>query len=139
MSDTKLSKGQCLCGKVKITASSMSNKMGTCHCNMCRKWTGGPLFATDCQSDVSFEGDEYITVFDSSDWAQRGFCKSCGSHLFYRLKENNQHYIPVGIFEDDEKFIFEHQIFIDEKPEYYSFSNKTHDMTGAEVFAQYRS
>ena len=24
----------------------------------------------------------------SSAWAERGFCKNCGSHLFYRLKEN---------------------------------------------------
>ncbi len=36
-----------------------------------------------------------------------------------------------------ESAVFDHQIFIDEKPDYYSFSNKTYNVTGEEVFAQY--
>jgi hypothetical protein len=139
MSEPTVGKGRCLCGKVRVTASTMSNQIGACHCRMCRLWAGGPLLAIDCGTNVSFEGQEYIAVFDSSDWAERGFCKSCGSHLFFRLKENHQYFMPVGIFEDDEKFVFHHQIFIDEKPKYYCFSNQTRDMTGAEFFAQYHS
>lgn len=137
MSDTRVGRGRCLCGKVKVTASTMSNQIGACHCKMCRIWTGGPLLAIDCGSNVSFEGQEQIGVFNSSDWAERGFCKNCGTHLFYRLKDSNQYIMPVGIFEDNEKFVFDHQIFIDEKPEYYCFSDKTHKMTGAEFFAKY--
>jgi hypothetical protein len=45
--------------------------------------------------------------------------------------------MPVGIFEDGGKWVFDHQIFIDEKPEYYNFSNETHNLTGAEFFAKY--
>ncbi len=36
-------------------------------------------------------------------------------------------------------FVFSSQIFIDEKPAYYEFANKTHNMTGAEVFAAFRA
>lgn len=136
MSETTIGKGRCLCGKVKVTASKMSHNVGSCHCGMCRRWTGGPLLAVDCGSDVSFEGKENIGVYDSSDWAERGFCKSCGTHLFYRLKESGEYIMMVGIFDDD-NFVFDHQIFIDEKPAYYSFSNETQNMTGAEVFAKY--
>ncbi|CAK2066980.1 hypothetical protein VCRA2123O443_40306 [Vibrio crassostreae] len=32
-----------------------------------------------------------------------------------------------------------HQIFIDEKPEYYEFKNETHNMIGAELFANFES
>ena len=71
--------------------------------------------------------------------AERGFCKKCGSHLFYRLKQNNQHYIPVGIFDNSQDFVFDHQIFIDEKPEYYSFANETKNMTGEEVLLMFAS
>lgn len=39
--------------------------------------------------------------------------------------EPTPYIMPVGIFENDEK------------PGYYSFSNKTHNMTSAEVFAKY--
>ena len=137
MSDTNTGKGHCLCGAVHIAASTMSTIVGVCHCGMCRRWTGGPLFAMDCGSDVTFTGQENIGVFASSDWAERGFCKKCGSHLFYRLKQANQYIMPAGIFDNAEQLVFDHQIFIEEKPEYYSFANKTHNMTGAEVFAQY--
>jgi hypothetical protein len=129
--------GNCLCGATRISVKTMSVNFGACHCDMCLKWTGGPLLAVDCGSDVSFEGTENITAFSSSDWAERGFCNKCGSHLFYRLKENNQYFMPVGLFNDCEDLIFHHQIFIDKKPPFYCFANETEDMTGAEFFAQF--
>ena len=91
----------------------------------------------DCGTDITFEGEEDITVYNSSDWAERGFCNKCGSHLFYRLKETRQHMVPVGLLDDQESFVFESQVFIDKKPSFYSFSNKTNDMTEAEIFAMY--
>lgn len=78
-----------------------------------------------------------MTLFDSSAWAERAFCKKCGSNLFYRIKEAGQHFVPAGIFGDVEDLIFDHQVFIDEKPAYYSFANNTQDMTGPEIFAKY--
>ena len=108
--------GQCLCGAVRITAKNAQNDVGACHCEMCRRWSGGPLMAIDCGSDVSIEGAENVSVYDSSAWAERGFCSKCGSHLFYRIKENAQHIVPVGIFGADENFVFNSQVFIDEKP-----------------------
>jgi hypothetical protein len=53
------------------------------------------------------------------------------------LKDNSKYYIPVGIFDNSEGLVFEHQVFIDEKPEYYSFANETKNLTGAELFAQF--
>jgi len=104
---------------------------------MCRKWGGGPLLAVDCGTDVSFAGEEDISIFDSSAWAERGFCNQCGTHLFYRLKESKQYIMPAGLFDDEERFVFDEQVFIDEKPSFYCFANKTKDMTGAEIFAKY--
>jgi len=139
MADGSEGKGSCLCGAVKITAKSISSDVGVCHCGMCRKWTGGPLMAVDCGIKVTFEGGENISVYNSSEWAERAFCCKCGSHLYYRLKEPNQHMIPVGLFDTEISFVFDHQIFIDSKPSYYHFGNKTKVMTGEEVFAQYAS
>ncbi len=90
-----------------------------------------------CESDVTIDGEEFVSIYDSSAWAERGFCSKCGTHLFYRLKESQQHMVPAGLLEDDERLIFESQVFIDEKPSFYEFSNKTEDMTGAELFAKY--
>lgn len=138
MSDVIEGRGSCLCGATRITAKSINQKnVGACHCTMCRKWGGGPLMAVDCGTDVSFEGEKNISVFDSSKWAERGFCNKCGSHLFYRLKESKQYIMAVGLFDDDKLFVFDHQVFIDEKPSFYRFANETNDMTGAEMFAKY--
>jgi len=137
MSDVTERQGKCLCGAVAITAKNASNNVGACHCSMCRRWGGGPLMAIDCGTDVSIDGEENVSVFNTSEWAERGFCSKCGSHLFYRLKQTGQHIIAAGIFEDGESLVFDHQVFIDEKPSYYRFANETHDMTGAEVFAKY--
>jgi len=93
----------------------------------------------DCGTDISFEGEDDIKVYNSSNWAERGFCKKCGSHLFYRLKESKQHMVPAGLFDDQEHFVFESQVLIDQKPAFYSFSNKTHDLTEAEVFEMFGS
>ena len=106
---------------------------------MCRKWGGSALLVVDCGSEISFPSKENVGIYQSYDWAERGFCNKCGSHLFYRLKQNNQYYIPVGIFDNKEDLVFDHQIFIDEKPEFYSFANKTNNMTGEEVMAMFAS
>ncbi len=45
--------------------------------------------------------------------------------------------VPVGLFDEDTSLNFDRQVFIDEKPAYYSFANETLDMTGAEVFAKF--
>ncbi|MEM8779439.1 MAG: GFA family protein [Cyanobacteria bacterium P01_G01_bin.49] len=137
MSNTNVVKGSCLCGAVNLSTISMSHHVGACHCSMCRKWSGGSLLVVECESDVSFSGEENIGIYESSEWAERGFCQKCGSHLFYKLKQNNQYYIPVGIFDNSKDLVFDHQIFIDEKPEYYAFANETKNMTGEEVFAQF--
>ena len=135
--NTSVKEGSCLCGAVKISANTVSNEAGACHCGTCRKWAGGPFMAVDCGIDVSFEGEEDLGIYASSDWAERGFCKKCGSNLFYKLKETGQYIMAVGIFDDSQSFVFDHQVFIDEKPGYYSFANETQNMTGAEVFAQF--
>jgi len=137
MSTTIEAKGSCLCGGVEIQAASMSSEVGACHCSMCRKWTGGPLLAVDCNTEVKILGEENISAYSSSEWAERGFCSKCGTHLFYKLKQSDQYIIPVGLFDVESELCFDHQIFIEEKPEYYTFANETKNMTGEEVFAQF--
>ena len=128
---------KCLCGSVRMSVNEDFRKVSACHCEMCATWGGGPLMAVHCGSDLNLTGQDSISVFHSSDWAERGFCKKCGSHLYYRFKPNGEYTIPAGLFENQSKFEFEEQIFIDKKPGYFEFSNPTRNMTEAEVFAKY--
>lgn len=93
------------------------------------------MFAVHCGSKVEFKGKE-PTTYQSSDWAERGFCSKCGTHLFYHLLPSNDYIIPAGLFQDDQ-FQLSNEIFIDEKPGFYELKNKTTKMTGQEVFEQF--
>lgn len=129
--------GRCLCGEIEIQALEAPHAVGACHCNMCRRWGGGPFMELACGTSVRFSSEENISIFSSSDWAERGFCKRCGTHLFYRLKQTGQHMVPVGLFDDDDGLRFETQVFVDERPSYYDFANETSDMTGQEIFEKF--
>ena len=137
MSDTTSRNGVCLCGAVTLTAAMASHVVGACHCHSCRRWGGGPFMELNCGDAVTIDGVDNVSVYNSSDWAERGFCKHCGTHLFYRLKESNQHMVPVGIFTTDDNLSFDTQVFFEEKPGYYNFANQTEDMTGPELFAKF--
>lgn len=137
MPTTSTMRGKCLCGQVTLTAKEVEPTLAVCHCGMCRQWGSGPMFVVDAGNRVSIEGEESITRFDSSDWAERGFCKACGTQLFYRLKGNGEYFLFTGIFEPQKDWVFNHEIFIEGKPAFFNFANDTKKMTGEEVFAQF--
>jgi hypothetical protein len=139
MSEQNKQGGSCLCGAVKISAQNLSRHVGACHCGMCRKWGGGPFMTAFCGTEIVFDSEDAIEVYQSSTWAERGFCKQCGSHLFYRISASQQYMVPIGLFDDPDELVFERQVFIDRKPVFYSFSENTNNMTEAEVFERYGS
>lgn len=128
-------KGHCLCGAVSFT-SSEAKEIGACHCAFCRRWSGGPLLAVHCGPDVSFESTDQITAYASSEWAERAFCKQCGTHLYYKLLATGEYFIPAGAF-DSSDFELTSQIYIDKKPAYYAFANQTTMLTEQQVIEQY--
>lgn len=137
MANAQSAHGQCLCGNVKVTVKQASTQMEVCHCNMCQTWSGGPLLAVNCGVDVEFEGRSAIQVYESSDWAERGFCQHCGTHLFYRLKHNNQTIIPAGLLKTKQGLSMHEELFIEQKPTYYDFANPSTKLTGKQLFERF--
>ena len=129
--------GRCLCGAVKITLKGDHREVGVCHCAMCRRWGSGPNMAIEAGQDIEIEGRDQVTAYRSSDWAERAFCRTCGSNLYYRIVEADQYFLCAGVLDNPEGLVLTSQIFIDEKPAFYGFANETKTMTGAEVFALY--
>ena len=137
MTDAKTYSGGCLCGAVRFKATPRQAKFGACHCDMCRRWTGGPYLAVGCGGDVDFNSLDGVAVYTSSDWAERGFCGKCGTILFYRLKQTGHYQVSLGAFDDAGDLVFTSQIFIDEKPDQYDFANETRKLTGRQVIDAY--
>lgn len=128
-------KGQCLCSAVTIETADKS-EIGACHCGFCRKWGGGPMLAVHCGADVEIDGTESVRTFASSDWAERAFCRRCGTHLYYKLHATGEHFIPAGLIDSD-AFEMASQIYIDKKPAYYDFANETPMLTEQQVIEQF--
>jgi len=91
---------------------------------------------TDGGNAVDVDGAENVQVYASYEWAERAFCKQCGTHLYYRLTQPNQFMLPAGLFKDAD-FVLEKEIYVDEQPDYYRFANNTEKLTEAEVIAQF--
>lgn len=132
-------KGRCLCGAVSFeTADTPDRKgeIGACHCGFCRRWGGGPLLAVHCGPDLRFEGREQIATYASSDWAERAFCRTCGTHLYYKLLATGEYFVPAGTLDTD-ALEMKSQIYIDRKPPYYAFANDTPTLTEQQVIDRY--
>ena len=129
--------GRCLCGKVVLRLVGEVHDVTACHCDMCRRWGGGPALGLVGDYNVEIDGEENIVRFRSSEWAERAFCGVCGSNLFYQLVDTDKIGVEAGLLDDQSGLTFTGQIFIDEKPDWYTFANETKKMTGAEVFAMY--
>ncbi|BCX53412.1 MULTISPECIES: GFA family protein [Comamonas] len=125
---------RCLCKAVLVTAPD-THEVHVCHCSMCRRWGEGPAFTLHGGTAVQTSGP--VTRYASSPWAERAFCSSCGTHLFYRLLASNEHFLSAGLFQDAQGLTLAQQIYIDEKPDYYALANDTPTLTGAEVQALY--
>lgn len=135
--ETRSLSGRCLCGSVRFVAPAARTEVSVCHCDMCRRWSGGPEFAVECGTRIDFEDETPIARHRSSDWAERAFCSRCGSGLFYRILGSGEHIVNAGVFDDQSVFVLTEQIFVDEKPHWYDFANETAMKTGAQVFAEF--
>lgn len=126
--------GHCLCGAVTFTAEDVETDVHGCHCRTCSRWNGGPALAVGV-GKITYEGEQNITRFESSAWAERGFCKLCGSNLFFRLKEADHYIVMMGSFDDLLPYKLSGEIFIDEKPPGYGLAGDHPRLTGEEFMA----
>lgn len=84
---------------------------------------------------VSFGGEGNLGRYQSSEWAERGFCTRCGSNLFYRLKQDDRYFMCMGAFDDQASFRMAGEIYIDQKPPGYAFVGEHPRQTRDEFMA----
>jgi hypothetical protein len=126
--------GHCLCGAVTITVTAMHAEVDVCHCAMCQRW-GGAFYAGVKGEAAEIKGEDAITIYRSSPWAERAFCGTCGSNLWYRFLPTDARSFLAGLFDLPKGFGIEQQIFVDEKPDWYDLAQESPMLTGAEVIA----
>lgn len=113
----------------------MQAEVDICHCSMCQRW-GGAFYAGVKGETVSISGDEAVSVYRSSPWAERAFCGTCGSNLWFRFLPTGNRSFLAGLFDLPQGFGIEQQIFVDEKPDWYDLVQESPTLTGEEIIAQ---
>lgn len=120
--------GICLCGNVSYTTTITEPKIHVCHCSICQKWSGGPAFAVACVDGYDIQGEDHVTWYESSEHGERGFCKNCGTHLFFRTKDGAYKGVMASFTHAADLTIGEH-IFVDKKPFDYDFADTSPRLT----------
>lgn len=77
--------GGCLCGGVRYRVGGALRDAIACHCTQCRRTSGHHAAMTSAASeDLTLISSRTLEWYRSSPAAERGFCRVCGSNLFWR-------------------------------------------------------
>ena len=96
--------GGCLCGSVRYRVAGPLRDVITCHCGECRRMHGGAAPYTASPADhlelVRDDGLTWIASPASTTSAERGFCRRCGSSLFWRAPGRDTISIAAGTLDE---------------------------------------
>ncbi len=93
------------------------------------------------EDTISFEGEENIGRYQSSDWAERAWCKTCGSNIWYRVTvegpHNGDYHMPIGLLDDTSGLKMAREIFVDVKPDCVSLEGERDRLDTAATLAMF--
>lgn len=115
--------GSCLCGAIRFEVKQDLTTADACHCTQCRKWSGHYLASVDVKRNaLNIHNDEQLAWYHSSKKVRRGFCKTCGSSLFFDPLDQQKHdwtSVALGAFDKPTQAKLNLHIFVAEKGDYY--------------------
>ncbi len=124
MSEAKTYHGSCLCGGVNYEIDGPLRPIVGCHCVQCRKTSGHHVAATQGRANkLRFVKDEGLSWHRSSPDAERGFCRNCGSSLFWRRVGSELISICAGTLEEGHGLQMVCHIHADTPGTYYGITD----------------
>ena len=109
--------GHCYCGAVRFEVSGVSDWIGHCHCESCRRASGSVMttFAGFDESQVVFTA-AIPNRYSSGDGVTRSFCGQCGSPVAYQGESQpGRIHLQLGLFDDIEALPAADHSFLNEK------------------------
>jgi hypothetical protein len=111
--------GGCLCGAVRYRLGAPLRPVVACHCGQCRRWHGhhGAYTALPVEALelVSSDGLEW---YRSSETARRGFCRRCGSNLFWCADGRDYVAVTAGTLDDSSGLRLAAHIYVADRAPY---------------------
>ncbi len=94
----EIHKGGCGCGAVRFELRGALRPVIYCHCDQCRRQSSHFLASSEVDDAMLTitSGADDITWYRSSDFARRGFCRICGSGLFWKQDDTTKTSVMAG-------------------------------------------
>jgi len=122
--------GQCLCGAIRYNVVGALVDPHTCHCQMCRRQSGHFVAGVGARkSDFTMTGEENVTWYQSSSFARRGFCRLCGSNLFWDGGDDSIG-LNIGSLDQPTGLKLERHIYVEAKADYYEIDDSLPKFVG---------
>lgn len=81
-------RGSCLCGGCAFTMPGPAVEVTACHCHQCRKTSGHFSASFDAEeSGLRWTRQETLAEHVTPGGAHRGFCRNCGTSLYFRAAD----------------------------------------------------
>lgn len=124
MTDARF-RGSCLCGACAYEVHGPLRNVIACHCTQCRKQTGHYLAATNARlADFRLLRGDSLRWYRASPRAQRGFCATCGSTLFWQADGRETISIAAGSLDGPTGLTTEGHIFCADRGDYYTIPDE---------------
>jgi hypothetical protein len=113
--------GGCQCGAVRYALHEAPTNAHICHCRMCQKAFGSffaPLFQVPIPRFEITRGE--LAIFRSSDIAERGFCRACGTPLTIQDIGDTEICVAIGSLDDPAKVVPAYQYGVEGRLPYFA-------------------
>ncbi len=117
--------GGCLCGEVRFEVRGPLRDVVNCHCSMCQRLHGS--FGAHSKArkvNISITKNDGLEWYKTSDIAPRGFCRVCGSSLFWEPFELDATGILAGSLDGPTGLKTMGHIFVGEKSDFYEITDE---------------
>lgn len=121
--------GGCLCGSVRYEIVGELMPVINCHCSKCRRFHGHVGAYTAARREqlllVQDEGLKwYQSVTDETPKVYRGFCRHCGSSLFWDPRGREVISIAAGSLDPPTGLATERHVYVSQKTDYYRITDR---------------
>ena len=96
--------GGCACGRIRYRVRIDNDEAYLCHCRMCQRATGGVSIAFKNVKKADVDWEREPDWFQSSPFAQRPFCRECGTSLGFAFPDSENIDLTIGSLDDPSRY-----------------------------------
>ncbi len=124
--------GQCACGAVRFRVRATLRDVANCHCDPCRRITGHFMAATATATEaLDIDDETSLQWYDRTETVAYGFCRICGSTLFWRDATNpGQISIAAGTLNTPTGLTTSMAIFVADASDYHRLDHQIRSVDG---------